>query len=101
MSAEAGTAASGAVEPHRHSWVEGPHGHSVCESCDSAYSPAIDLRTARGQAADLQRRIERTVAYACEVVAATEDPTVLLVMDAVVKSLRTPCVSGDAPAGDQ
>lgn len=79
-------------------WTEDPEPEYRCNCGQTfpehlarvAHMGSCQVMAKYREVADLERRIERTVEYACEIVAATEDPNVLIAMDAVVKSLRTP-----------
>lgn len=88
--------ASSAVEPHRHSWVEGADRRSVCEFCGSAYSPINDLSTARSEVADLRRRIERTVEYVNVVRLHIHDSNARDALGAILAGLTTSVASGDS-----
>lgn len=66
-----------------------PPGYGPCRK-ERGHAGLHDFPTAAEVVDELQRRIQRTVEYLSDVVAATEDPTVLMVSDAVVASLTTP-----------
>lgn len=44
-------------DPHTHTWVEGPNGHSICELCGRAYSPVHDLKAAYDEVYALRQEV--------------------------------------------